>query len=70
MGKHSAPGPQHRDCRTRINTFTGEVECMDYHCPACGERVSFVTTNIHCPACNAPLEQEGKDHGSDTPPVD
>lgn len=30
------PRNDHSTCRTRINTFTGEVECIGHHCPACG----------------------------------
>lgn len=30
------PRNDHSTCRTRINTFTGEVECISYHCPTCG----------------------------------
>lgn len=58
MGKHSLPGPQHSECRTRMNPTTGFVECMDYHCPDCGARVTVVARNFHCPSCNAPLEQD------------
>lgn len=62
MGRHSKPN--HPDCRTRINTFTGEVECLDFHCPRCGERVApQVIPSEHCPHCNEHLE--GEDHGTD-----
>jgi hypothetical protein len=67
MGRHSKP--DHPGCRTRMNPSTGVVECLDFHCPGCGERVApQVIPSEHCPHCNQSLK--GIDRDTNTPSAD